>query len=323
MIEVSSSRIHLFEADPDLARFLTSEELAEASQVSVPVISVGREDGLTLWQRMGEQDAFGAIVLEGMVLEQIQVGDRVGMRLFGPGDLVSDRADGGSFLVDDMSVRALPGTRLALLGREVLLANRRWPALTRGLHLRYARQADNLATHLVLCQLPRVDQRLLALMWLLAESWGRVTQTGTTVPLKLTHDVLGALIGARRSTVTLALRALTERGAVVRQDEGWLLLESPTGASSPPEALRAPSLTSTSSRPRSDYQPQMTVNDPAQTMELLRDRLAQLHERHQRDNEEFVARMDTMASVRARCRESRRRVARNRVRRRRSGSRSS
>ena len=52
-------------------------------------------------------------------------------------------------------------------------------------------------------------------MWLLAESWGRVTQAGIRLPLGLTHDVLGALVGARRPTVTLALRELTERGAIL------------------------------------------------------------------------------------------------------------
>jgi len=47
------------------------------------------------------------------------------------------------------------------------------------------------------------------------------------VPVSLTHDALGELIGARRSTVALALNELSERGAVVRQNGSWLLLESP------------------------------------------------------------------------------------------------
>ncbi len=47
---------------------------------------------------------------------------------------------------------------------------RRWPGLLAGLHVHVAEQSERLAAQLVICQLPRVDQRLLAIMWLLAES---------------------------------------------------------------------------------------------------------------------------------------------------------
>lgn len=47
------------------------------------------------------------------------------------------------------------------------------------------------------------------------------------LPIELTHSALGGLVGARRPTVTLALSELTERGAIVRQRDGWLLLEEP------------------------------------------------------------------------------------------------
>jgi hypothetical protein len=44
------------------------------------------------------------------------------------------------------------------------------------------------------------------------------------VPIELTHTALGHLIGARRSTVTLALGELSRLGAVVRRDDGaWVL----------------------------------------------------------------------------------------------------
>ena len=39
--------------------------------------------------------------------------------------------------------------------------------------------------------------------------------------------IYSQLIGAKRSTVSLALSELTERGALVRQNGNWLLLESP------------------------------------------------------------------------------------------------
>lgn len=48
---------------------------------------------------------------------------------------------------------------------------------------------------------------------------------GIVLPLALTHDLLGQLIGARRSTTTLALRALESDGLFRRTEDGsWLLM---------------------------------------------------------------------------------------------------
>lgn len=67
----------------------------------------------------------------------------------------------------------------------------------------------------------------MALIWQLAESWGRVTPAGTRVPLSLSHEVLGGLVGARRPTVTLALSKLAKQGSLIRQGDEWLILEPP------------------------------------------------------------------------------------------------
>jgi CRP/FNR family transcriptional regulator, cyclic AMP receptor protein len=130
-------------------------------------------------------------------------------------------------LLSEAECCAAAPSRLALLDKRVLSAARRWPRLMAGLHARIGQQSERLAVQLVICQLPRVEERLLALLWLLAESWGRVTPAGTTVPVSLTHEALGEVIGAKRSTVSLALSELTERGAIVGQNGSWLLLESP------------------------------------------------------------------------------------------------
>jgi len=178
---------------------------------------------------LDEGNPFAALVLEGMLFQRLRVGDQVALRLLGPGDILS----GGtlrSTLLTQVECSAAARTQLALLGSEVLIAARRWPRLMAGLNVRIGEQSERLAVQLVICQLPRVEQRLLALMWLLAESWGRVTPAGTIVPLGLTHEALGELIGAKRSTVTLALAKLTKRGAMLKEDGGWLLLEGPPGS---------------------------------------------------------------------------------------------
>jgi hypothetical protein len=54
------------------------------------------------------------------------------------------------------------------------------------------------------------------------------------VRLRLTHELIGQLVGAKRPTVSLALRELDERGTVYRRSDGsWLLEQAwttpPTG----------------------------------------------------------------------------------------------
>jgi hypothetical protein len=54
---------------------------------------------------------------------------------------------------------------------------------------------------------------------------GHVTREGTTVPLPITHAELGHLVGAQRSTVTLALKDLAGRGEVLRRSDGVFVLK--------------------------------------------------------------------------------------------------
>jgi Crp-like helix-turn-helix domain len=67
----------------------------------------------------------------------------------------------------------------------------------------------------------------MALLWLLAERWGYVSTMGTHLRLDLTHETLGSLVGARRPTITLAVSELVDRGALIKQQQGWLLIEPP------------------------------------------------------------------------------------------------
>jgi CRP/FNR family cyclic AMP-dependent transcriptional regulator len=219
--------IRLFDAEPDLIRFLGPDDSEQARETELPVVSLSK--GSTDIRSLFEQhNAFGALVLEGMLLQSLRLGNHAGLRLLGPGDVLSLTQAPRSILVIESTCRATVPTRLALMAREMLLAVRRWPQIAAGLHSHTGEQSERLVTQLMICQLPRVDERLLALMWLLAEAWGQVTPAGTLLPIALTHAALGGLIGARRPTVTLALGNLTAAGAIRRQPRGWLLLGSPT-----------------------------------------------------------------------------------------------
>jgi CRP/FNR family transcriptional regulator, cyclic AMP receptor protein len=235
------SHVRLLEADPDIGRYLTEDERIEASTLTVPTVDLeqGPVDISGLLERTW---CFGAFVLEGLLAVNLRVGEQAGMRVLGPGDVVSAGAFPASMLLVDWSCRAAAPTRLAMLGKDILVGAHRWPRLIAGLHARTGEQIERVAVQLAICQLPRVEDRLLALFWLLAEQWGRVTPHGTVLPLALTHETLGALVGARRPTITLALGELANRGAVVRQGRAWLLAEQPPLATRTAGDPHAPAL---------------------------------------------------------------------------------
>jgi CRP/FNR family cyclic AMP-dependent transcriptional regulator len=89
------------------------------------------------------------------------------------------------------------------------------------------RQLERADINAAIGRLERVEDRLLGLFWLLADRWGRRVPDGIAINQPLTHEAIGRLIGARRPTVSLGLRALSEQGWLKRGPEGaWLLSPS-------------------------------------------------------------------------------------------------
>lgn len=170
--------------------------------------------------------AFALVIAEGMLLRTLGLGEHIGLQMLGPGDVVGRRGTQGSDLLHRGQLQVRGVVRYAALDDRVLALAQRYPRLIEGLQMRRDDQEQRLLAQLLICQQPRVEDRVLALMWLLAETWGRVTSSGTALPIRLTHDAIGLLVGARRSTVTLALGALEGRGALLRRPDDWLILES-------------------------------------------------------------------------------------------------
>ena len=233
--------VRLLEVEPDLARYLSPEQRSAARSVRLPVrsLSVGEVNIPAL---LRDTASYAAIVLDGMVVETTQLDDHTGVRLLSPGDFLAGDQLGHSLLISDTSCRVVVAARLALFGRDFLVAVHQWPGLSAGIQVRQAEQADRLLAQLLICQLPRVEDRIRSMMWLLAESWGQVTPTGTVLPLTLTHSLLGGLVGARRSTVTLALQQLAKDCHLIRQEHGWLLLSAPPEPAHTPDRFGLPSL---------------------------------------------------------------------------------
>lgn len=212
----------IVDADPDLAAGIPEDERVLARRALMAAIrtvdgpfepEAGRANGASL----------GALVIAGAVVRELGIADRRCTEILGPGDVIASvPASGG--LAAPVRWSALETTTLMDLDRRFVRAAQRWPWLSVNLHRRLLEQAHRSAVHAAIAQLPRVERRVLALFWQLAERWGHVTADGVELHLPLTHEALGRLIGAQRPTVTLALTELTHDGSIARTPSGaWVL----------------------------------------------------------------------------------------------------
>jgi CRP/FNR family cyclic AMP-dependent transcriptional regulator len=221
----------LLELDPDLGQLLTDErrEAAERElRVRVTSFGVGEWDG----GRLADADPthIGLLVAEGVLAREVVLGDTVSTELLGPGDIVRPWHIEGPPQLLPVAIRwnALSSVRLALLDRRAANMLGRYPEINAVIVDRLSVRAQRLAITQAISQLNRVDRRLLALFWHLAERWGRVSPEGIAVPLVLSHRLIGELVGARRPTVSTALAELARESQLVRRDDGtWLLTGEP------------------------------------------------------------------------------------------------
>ena len=225
----SKRHLALLEIEPDLGADLPREVRARARKLTVaPAVDLppGPVDLSSLIDVPSRRGAvFAFMVADGVLIRDVMLGGRVATQLLGPGDIVDLREAGDvGTLPSDMRLTAAQGVRIALLDDRFLAAIRRWPWMAGRLVGRVGRQVHRGAIQQAISQLSRVELRLLALMWHLADRFGTVTGKGVVIRLDLTHEALGRLAGAARPTVTLALKELAADGHLVRRADGsWLL----------------------------------------------------------------------------------------------------
>jgi hypothetical protein len=229
----------LLELDPDLGALLDAERQAAARRdlyVRIVTFPVGEWDG----SRLAEADPahYGLLLIDGVLARELVLSGLVSTELLGSGDLIRPwRLDGGpELLAAEQRWNVLATVRLALLDRRLAAQLGAYPEIGALLVERMATRTWRLSVLRSIGQLTRVEQRLTALFWHLAERWGRMTADGIVVPLALPHRLIGELIGARRPTVSTALGQLSADGIIVRREDGtWLLTHA---ASAPvPDAV--------------------------------------------------------------------------------------
>jgi CRP/FNR family transcriptional regulator, cyclic AMP receptor protein len=227
----TTEAVHLLEADPDLGALLSYARRADAERdlvVRTHRLPVGPWDVSRL--AGASADHVGLLILDGVLARELLVADQISAELLGPGDVVRpwQSQSRAALLPVDAVWSVLSTVTVAVLDRRFAAEAARYPELTAALFDRLGERSLRLATTQAISQLTRVDRRLKALFWHLAERWGRVSGDGVVVPLALTHRILGQLVGARRPTVSTALSELAEREELVRRPDGsWLLRGDP------------------------------------------------------------------------------------------------
>jgi CRP/FNR family cyclic AMP-dependent transcriptional regulator len=227
----------LLDLDPDLGQLLEGARLSAARRelrIAVHTLEAGPWEVDKLASTSPEH--IGLLILDGVLAREVLVSDTVSTELLGPGDVVRPWRlnDESTLLRHVVRWNVLTRSRIGLLDRRFATAVATFPEVNAALIDRVNERALRLTVTQAISQLNRVDRRLLALFWHLAERWGRMTPAGVALPMTLSHRMLGQLIGARRPTVSTALSELTKEGEISRRDDGtWLLTGIPVGIPEP------------------------------------------------------------------------------------------
>jgi CRP/FNR family cyclic AMP-dependent transcriptional regulator len=225
---VNGGRVDLLERDSEFARLVRSAEGARPlDRLWASALNLQRGP----WQPPVSAPAgsnLGFLVLDGLLGRRVVVPDRGrSLELLGRGDLFSPwQEDTPSF--SQIAWTVIEPTWVASLDNSFSTQVREVPELLEELTDRALRRSRRIAVSAAIANTVGVEERLLLLLWQLTELWGRKAQGGAVLPFRLSHQTLADLVGARRPTVTLALRGLTNRGLLERGTAGeWILSGDP------------------------------------------------------------------------------------------------
>ena len=109
--------VSLLEFDPDLAEVLSDEQRGEARRFVLPVAAVDK--GGDVAGLLEQSSAFGASVLEGMLIQALKIGEDPTLRLIGPGSFAPPLRPPRSMPVLDARLFVLAPTRLVSLGEQL------------------------------------------------------------------------------------------------------------------------------------------------------------------------------------------------------------
>lgn len=215
--------IRVLEADPELGLRVP---VAQIENARVELVAPVKTLTPGHWEVPHARSRLGFLMLEGLLARDVLLAGHTCTELLGEGDVLQPWVTPN----DDRLVRyhvlwhVLEPVKLAILDEPLARSLAWWPQVMSALLERAMRRTLRMSVHQALLQLSPVETRLLVLFWHLAERWGHVAPNGIVVRLRLSHELLGQLVGSRRASVTTALGRITESGRIERREDGtWLL----------------------------------------------------------------------------------------------------
>jgi CRP/FNR family transcriptional regulator, cyclic AMP receptor protein len=221
-----SGRVALLDVDPELAGAFPPEEIPTLRRLlAVPVYRLPRIAELDPPLRQDGVVHLGFLILKGLVLREASVCGRPTAELLGPGDVIQPWHQGeDDMLASTVKWTVLEQTLVGELGPAFAGRISGHPQVVQALMDRGTSRAQALAVQRSIAAHVRVDIRVLAFLWHLAERFGVVIPSGVRVDVPLTHSVLARLVGARRPTVTTALQRLIQLGYLRRENRAFILV---------------------------------------------------------------------------------------------------
>ena len=214
--EPSALYTYLLDADDELAdEFDVRGRVAVRQLATARVLQVGVGDcDLSGWFDIASHGP-GLLILDGLIAFETRTGDRVAAELLGAGDLLqAPTLPTDDILERSCHWRALRPTRLALLDEDFVDRVRPFPQVARALLSRACRRTAELDVLRAITSQPRLEVRLVLLLWHLAARWGKVEPAAVRLSLPLTHRLLGQLVAAERPSISHALKRLAQAGLV-------------------------------------------------------------------------------------------------------------
>ncbi len=218
-----AGKVRLLDAEPSLARGIERGRQDDARESLITDV-IRIEPGP--WEEAGQPPGnplfLGYLILDGAVTREIIIAGRPSLELLGPGDLIRP------WIVpeplDAMHVTAewslISAGHFAVIDEDFHRQSQEFPSVLTVLMDRVVARARWLGFQVALCQVPRIDLRLLLLFRYLAERWGDESPRGTRISIRLSHRNLAAMIGARRPKVSSALTALADERLIEQDKDG-------------------------------------------------------------------------------------------------------
>jgi len=234
-------RARLLDVDPELARHLRPET-AERARRSIIVEVESLDPGPWTPDRSEPEGThLGLMIIDGLAIRELAVAGSRSLELLNDGDILRPwQEDSASFC--EARWQCLTPVTVASLGPPAAHSICRWPPLVAALIQRALHRSRSLAVQAAIESTVGLENRLLLLFWHVAERWGTRTEDGVELPLDLTHEMIGLLVGARRPSVSAALNALARDRRLVREDGNWRLRgEAPATQARVPPGSAPPS----------------------------------------------------------------------------------